>query len=145
MRRRYLVLALVTSAIIAAGLLTVARTFRHTGAIEAMREVIADLRTATDSCHAALAGTQGELLAYSDWLDSARTRVRDMEGLDPRGVPADSYAVYMDAFRVYNDSAAAWDARVSELQVERDECAATTAAHNAAIDSLRQLLEQQRR
>lgn len=145
MNRRFLVLALITAVVIVAGLLSVARTLRGPRAIEDMRDVLAELRTATDSCHATLADSQDELLAYSDWLDSARARVRAMEDLHPRGVPADSYAIYMDVFRLYNDSAEMWEVRVAALEAERDACAATTAAHNAAIDSMRRLLEQRRR
>jgi hypothetical protein len=142
-RRRIGILAAAVLLIAAVGLLSVARTLRRPTAIAEQRAVVQELRAATDSCHTALAATQGELLAYSEWLDSVRGRVRDMEGLHPRGVPADSYRVYIEKFHTYNDSAAVWEERVAELQQERDECAATTTAHNAAIDSLRVLLQQQ--
>jgi enamine deaminase RidA (YjgF/YER057c/UK114 family) len=144
-RRRFLVAAAVAAVVAVAGLISLARTLRQPGAIAQQREAVQELRAAVDSCHISLADQQEDLLAYNAYLDSVRGRVRGMEGLHPRGVPADSYQVYMQEFRRYNDSAAVWDARVEELKAERAACAATTAAHNMALDSLRQLLMQQRR
>jgi hypothetical protein len=144
-RRRIILIGAAILVVAAVGLVSVARTLRQPTAIAVMREQLQELRAATDSCHASLANRQRALLAYNERLDSMRVRVREMEGLHPRGVPADSYPAYMQVFESYNDSAAAWEGRVAELQAERDECAAVTAAHNEAADSLRDLLLEQRR
>jgi hypothetical protein len=143
-RRRFLLLLAAAIVIAGAGLLSLGRTLGQPGAIAQTREALQVLRTAVDSCHAALAGNQEELLAYNEYLDSVRTRVRDLEALHPRGVPADSYRLYMQEFQRYNDSVAIWDARVAELTTARDECAVVTTAHNEMLDSLRILLLQQR-
>jgi hypothetical protein len=129
----------------AAGIVTIARTLHHPGAIAEMRAEVAGLRAEADSCRAALGVGQQELLSYNEQLDSLRARVREMEALHPRGVPADSYPVYMGVFEQYNDSVAGWDDRVDGLRSERERCIAITERHNVALDSLRRLLAAQRR
>jgi len=143
-RRRVFLLGLLVLLVATTGLVYLTRTLRGPGAIAQTRDELQQLRIAVDSCQAALAAGQQELHAHNEWLDSLRGRVRGMEALDPRGVPADSYSVYIDIFQSYNDSVANWEARVAELQAERDECAAVTAAHNETQDSLRMLLLDQR-
>lgn len=144
-RRRLILTGLIAIIVVATGLLYIGRVLRGPGAISETRGELLELRIAVDSCQAALAAGQQELLAYNEWLDSLRSRVREFEALDPRGVPADSYSVYIDAFSAYNDSVATWEGRVAELQAERDACADLIAAHNQTQDSLRTLLDQQRR
>jgi enamine deaminase RidA (YjgF/YER057c/UK114 family) len=143
-RRRFLVLLTAALVIAAAGVLSIGRSLRQPGAIAQTREALQELRTAVDSCHTAVSDNQQELLTYNAYLDSVRARVRELEALHPRGVPADSYASYMREFSRYNDSVGIWDTRVTELQTAREECAAVTAAHNELLDSLRMLLLQQR-
>jgi hypothetical protein len=144
-RRKMLLLAATILMIAAGGVISLTRTLRGPGAIAEQREQLQLLRVAVDSCHLALAQGQGELLAYNARLDSMLARVRGMEALHPRGVPADSYSTYMDNFEQYNDSVAAWGDRVESLQAEREACVELTAEHNEAQDSLRTLLLQQRR
>jgi hypothetical protein len=129
----------------AIGIVSLARVLRQPGAIAEMRASVQELRAAADSCHALLGTGQEELLAYNAQLDSMRGRVREMEALHPRGVPADSYGIYMDVFRQYNDSVAEWGGRVDLLRAERERCVDVTGRHNAALDSLRRLLAAQRR
>ncbi|CAN5720414.1 hypothetical protein BH23GEM9_BH23GEM9_12550 [soil metagenome] len=145
MRRGPIIAAGVIVAIAAAGVLTLARTLGEGGAVEEMRENVNELRMAADSCRTVLDRSHGELLEYNERLDSMRGRVREMEALHPRGVPADSYGVYMGAFSRYNDSAGTWGDRVNELQVELEDCRVLTETHNAALDSLRRLLRETQR
>jgi hypothetical protein len=145
MRRTPALLIALAVLAAAAGIVTIARTLQHPGAISEMRATVAGLRAAVDSCRAVLDASQAGLLTYNAQLDSLHGRVREMEGLHPRGVPADSYDVYMSVFRQYNDSVAGWDARVAELRDERERCVGVTDTHNAALDSLRRLLSAQRR
>jgi hypothetical protein len=133
-----LLAAMMTVALL--GILTVGRTLQQPGAIAEMRSIVAELRAAADSCTTALDISQSELLEYNERLDSLRLRVRGMETLPPRGVPADSYDIYLRLFGLYNDSAQAWEGRVESLQVERELCREVTDRHNAAVDSLRRLL-----
>jgi hypothetical protein len=128
----------------AAGLVSVARTLQHPGALADMRANMAELRMAVDSCQTVLAAAQSDLLAYTEQIDSLRTRVREMEALHPSGVPADSYDIYLQLFNQHNDSVTGWDARVQELQQERERCIVVTELHNQALDSLRILVRQQR-
>jgi hypothetical protein len=143
-QRKLFMITGVIALIAAAGIVSLARTLQHPGAIAEMRHSVAELRAAVDSCQALLEENQADLLAHNEWLDSMRARVREMETLHPRGVPADSYSIYMEVFGEYNDSVAGWEQRVDVLQAERAECVALTQAHNAALDSLRRLRLQQR-
>lgn len=140
MKRRTLLLLLGAALLAALGIITVARTLSHPNAVSQLRASIAELRAAADSCTVALDASQHELLEYNARLDSMRERVRGMESLPPRGVPADSYDIYLRLFGLYNDSARAWEGRVEALRAERDECRIATDRHNEAVDSLRRLL-----
>jgi hypothetical protein len=128
----------------AAGIWTVARTLREPTAIAIMRDSVQALRAESDSCRQLLDAGQAELHEYNERLDSLRGRVRELESHDPRGVPADSYAIYMGIFGQYNDSAAAWDGRVDALQDELQRCRSITESHNEAALTLRRLLLEQR-
>jgi hypothetical protein len=124
----------------AAGVLSVTRLMQHPTAIAILRDSLGVLRAAADSCTVQLVEQQAGLLDYSARLDSVRGRVRELESRDPRGVPVDSYQVYMGLFDAYNDSAAGWSDRVDTLHAVRDRCRDVTEAHNAVADSLRRLL-----
>jgi hypothetical protein len=144
-RRRIVWLGAVVFVVAAAGVLSIMRTLHEPSAIALLRDSLGVLRMAADSCRLALDAKQEGLLAYNSRLDSMRGRVREMESHDPRGVPADSYGIYMGLFEAYNDSAAAWDARVAALQSRHSHCRALTEEHNAIADSLRRLLAERAR
>jgi chromosome segregation ATPase len=129
----------------AGGIVSVSRMLQHPGPVEDARAELRQLRAEIDSCQAALDTSQAGLLAYNDQLDSLRGRVREMEALHPRGVPADSYAIYIETFRQYNDSVAGWEQQVETLQETRSDCVSFIAQHNMMLDSLRRLLAAQRR
>jgi hypothetical protein len=129
----------------AAGILSIVRTLHEPTSIALLRDSLGVLRTAVDSCRDDLDAAQASLLDYNERLDSLRARVRGMESLPPRGVPADSYGIYMGLFEAYNDSVSAWDARVDGVQARREECLVLTEAHNAIADSLRRLLAERPR
>jgi hypothetical protein len=145
MRRAHLIAAAVLVVVALAGVLTLGRTLRHPSAVAEMRGTVAALRPAADSCRLQLEKTQQELLDYNAQLHALHGRVRGMEQLHPRGVPADSYSVYLELFGLYNDSAGVWDRRVSDLGAEQEACRVRVDAHNVALDSLRALLRESRR
>jgi hypothetical protein len=145
MKLRTALLLAAMLAVALLGILTIGRTLQQPGAIAEMRSAVAELRAAADSCITALDMSQAELLEYNDRLDSLRLRVRGMETLPPRGVPADSYDIYLRLFRLYNDSAKEWEGRVESLQTERELCSALADRHNVAVDSLRRLLMEAQR
>jgi hypothetical protein len=111
---------------------------------ELLADSIGVLRTAAEDCRAALDEGTVRLHAYDAQLDSMRARVRAFEAMDARGVPADSYEVYLDAFEQYNDSAAGWTARTDTLRARLQRCRDVTESHNLLSDSLRRLLIQRR-
>lgn len=123
-----------------AGIYSVGRSLRQPTEFAVLRDSLQVLREAVDSCHIVLKQDQARLHQYSAFLDSTRARIRELEARDPRGVPADSYTVYMHVFEQYGDSAAAWADRVDGLQADYERCRAVTEAHNARADSLRRLL-----
>jgi hypothetical protein len=105
-----------------------------------LRDTIAVLRAQADSCRVAVNDGAAGLRAYDRRLDSMRERVRDLEALDRRGVPADSYTVYMAAFTAYNDSAAAWPPLEQAVRALEAACRAVAEHHNVLTDSLRELV-----
>jgi hypothetical protein len=132
---------LVVAAILIVGVLA----FRGIRALRAephagLRDTIADLRSQADSCRAAVDVEVAALRAWDLRLDSMRARVRAYEALDTRGVPADSFVIYMQAFRAYNDSVAAWPPREDSVRAMDTQCRAVAEQHNALTDSLRRLV-----
>jgi hypothetical protein len=139
--KRWVFAVLLLLAVVA--LVRVARALREPSAFTVLRDSVAVLRAAADSCRGAIGEGEARLQEYHQRLDTMRARVRGLEALHPRGVPADSYAVYMAAFETYNDSAAGWQERVDTLRAQLARCRAVTETHNTAADSLRsQVLRQ---
>lgn len=110
--------------------------------LRALRQEVAQLRTAADSCRSALEVEEAALLAASARLDSLRQVVRYYEGLDSRGVPADSYEVYLDVFNAFNRGVPIQEAAGDTLQVHWRACLAITEQHNALADSARAIAEE---
>jgi hypothetical protein len=105
-----------------------------------LHDSIAHLRVVADSCRFEVDAGVAGLREFNRTLDSLRTIVRDYEALDERGVPIDSYSVYMDAFTMYNDSAAAWSAREDTVRARDARCRVVVERHNTLADSLRVIL-----
>lgn len=131
---------LVILVIMAAGVVQVARLMRPHNRLEDARDRLLALRAATDSCSAAVDDGEAALQLYNAEVDSMRARVRAYEALDPRGVPQDSYVIYMEAFNAYNDSAAAFEPRADTLRAELERCRELARRHNLMADSLRRML-----
>jgi hypothetical protein len=136
-RRRVQALLILLLLLAGAGIYSVSRALREPTELAMLHDSLAVLRAAADSCREAVDSAQVDLLAYNTWLDSLRGRVRQLESHDPRGVPADSYDVYMGVFDRYNDSVGTWQGRVESLQAGQERCLAVTAAHNELADTLR--------
>lgn len=143
MRRLHPIVWLV-AALLALLLATdILRSRRRADEIAPLRENLRALRAAADSCRMALTGEEARLDAFDARLDSIRRRVRELESLDPRGVPADSYQTYLSAFDAYNDSVATWSGRADTLRSRWERCLAITEEHNELADSVRALLIRQ--
>lgn len=144
MKRRVHPLLWAAAAILAAMLVReVVSLRRGPDEIGPLRDELRVLRAATDSCRVALQGDAARMEAYDAHLDTMRARVRELESMDPRGVPADSYRIYLGAFDSYNDSVAGWSARADTVRARWERCRAVTETHNQLADSIRRLLIQQ--
>lgn len=111
--------------------------------LDPLADSIRALRAAADSCRTRIDEARARLERFDLQLDSLHTRLRTLEGIDPRGIPSDSYAAYLETFDRYNDSVPAWTARADSLRASWSRCRDLTALHNALADSLRRALERQ--
>jgi hypothetical protein len=112
---------------------------------EVLRQLRAEmlaLRATADSCQAALDVEEAELVASDARFDSLKFRIDYYEGLDARGVPADSYEAYLRIFNDYNQGIPAREAAGDTLQAHWELCRAIVARHNTIADSARVLAEE---
>jgi hypothetical protein len=107
-----------------------------------MRQELIERRAAADSCRAVLEREESLLQASDARFDSLRSLIDRYEGLDPRGVPADSYEVYLDAFNTYNEGIPSREAAGETLQAHWDACTVIVESHNGLADSARALAEE---
>lgn len=112
---------------------------------EQLRDELRVARVAVDSCRLEVARGEMAFRDHHDRVDSLRERVRGYEALDQRGVPADSYAVYMEVFERYNRSVQAWTQRADTLEAEWEACREIVRAHNVLADSVRTRLAEKGR
>jgi hypothetical protein len=115
------------------------RAMRHNPQ-EALRDTLATLRTRADSCRSEVDQRAADLREYDRRLDSMRARVRELEALDQRGVPVDSFRLYMSVFNAYNDSVAAWPPLEDSVRALDARCRAVAEQHNVFADSLRDMV-----
>lgn len=108
----------------------------------ALRTELQSLRVVADSCQEAVTREQAEFDAYNARLDSLRGRIDSLESLDPRGVPADSYEIYLDAFERYNAGVPDWEPAAESLRAHWQACRALVRQHNELADSARELAEE---
>jgi len=127
----------------AAVLLRIGRPGGRDEPLAPLRDTLRALRTTVESCQDSLTLDGARLEADRLRLDSMRARVRVLETIDARGVPADSYATYLEAFDRYNDSVDAWTARADTLDRSWKLCRELTETHNALTDSLHRALIRQ--
>lgn len=110
--------------------------------LRALRSQLAQLRLASDSCRSALEREEKRLRAADARLDSLRGRIDHYEGLDSRGVPADSYEIYLEAFDTYNAGIPARKVAAETLVAHWRECRALAETHNRTADSAREIAEE---
>lgn len=107
--------------------------------LRALRAELTGLRDAADSCRTALEREQAQLRADDQRLDSLKSLIDHYEALDPRGVPADSYEAYLEAFNSYNERIPDRTHTGETLQAHWSECRAIAERHNLIADSARAL------
>lgn len=138
-RTRYIWLGLLLT-LMAATFVRMRTATRARNHVVMMRDSVHSLRRAADACANELERRKAAMTAYSERVDSLRDRIGALEALHARGVPADSYDIYMATFDSYNRGAAEWDEPAGALRATLQSCRATTERHNILVDSLRGLL-----
>jgi DNA repair ATPase RecN len=123
--------------------LQVGRSGEREEPLAPLRDTLRVLRTTVESCQDSLTWNTSRLQADRERLDSLRARVRALEAMDPRGVPADSYATYLEIFDRYNDSVDSWTAEADTLDRKWTRCRDLTETHNELTDSLHRALVRQ--
>lgn len=139
-----LLLALLALAVVgslAASIWTLVERSRERQEILDLRERVARARISADSCTNVLAYDQMLFQQFDQAVDSLRGEVRVLEELDPRGIPEERYDEYMERFKDYNDSVAAWERRAERLRTSDAMCRVLIEAHNELSDSVRGVLQ----
>ena len=111
-------------------------------ALEPLKEELALLRSAADSCTRRYGIVEARFRGHESRVDSLRDEVRRYEALSPSGVPGTEYPEYLEVFDAYNEALPEWEARADSVRVQFERCRSLTTQHNALADSLRaQLVE----
>lgn len=136
--RAWLVATAIVIALVVA--FRVVRSMRPPDPRLVLRDTIAVLRVRVDSCRSEVETMAAQMRGDFRMLDSMRARVRELEALDRRGVPIDSFDIYMQAFDAYNDSAGLWPEREDSVRARDARCRDIALRHNVLADSLRTLI-----
>ena len=110
---------------------------RQVSELVSLRDSLAGLRAAADSCASELARAESAFRRFDAEVDSLRRSVEEYEGLDPQGVPQERYREYMQAFDRYNASVGDWEGRADSLRAREAACRALVERHNTLADTLR--------
>lgn len=110
--------------------------------LERLRDGLGRLRAASEECQIAVQREERAFEEYRAEVDSLRQEIRDFESLDDRGVPAEQYEEYLEAFDDYNESVPLWEERADSLRARSEACRALVERHNTLADSLRTFIEQ---
>lgn len=135
-------LALAVVGSLAAGIWTLVDRNRNRREMLDLRDRVARARISADSCTNVLAYDQMLFHRFDQVVDSLGGEVHALEELDPRGVPEERYDEYMERFRGYNDSVAAWERRARALRTSDAACRTLIEAHNALSDSVREVFQE---
>ena len=110
--------------------------------LRALRTQLSEARAAADSCQGALDEEEARLRASDERFDTLKSMIEHYEGLDPRGVPADSYEIYIAVFNEYNDAIPQREAAGDTLRAHEQACHAIIDSHNLIADSALALARQ---
>lgn len=143
-RRNITIVSAVVVVVLVAAAAVVHRRLSSGARIEDLREELLRTRATADSCRNSLEREEGRFRAFEERVDSLRGRVEGFEEVHPetggRGVPADSYETYMEAYQRYNRTIPAWEERADTLEARWERCRELVRRHNVLADSLRALL-----
>jgi hypothetical protein len=93
-----------------------------------------------DTCLARLAVNESRFREQARQTEVLQGRIRRLEAMDPRGVPADSYPDYLETVERFNAAIEGWELRGEVLEDRQQECRGLVEARNVLADSLRGLL-----
>ena len=96
-------------------------------------------RQAADGCRVALRAEEDRFRALRLRTESVKSRIGFLEGLDRRGVPADSYRIYLEAIDSFNAAVPGWSAATDSIAAHRSACEDLVRSHNELADSARRL------
>lgn len=128
-------LAIAVTALVIMAIVDYLRPIPPETQLRALRAQLAELRAAADSCQAAVDDEEVELHTSDARFDSLRGAIDYYEGLDPRGVPADSYEAYLEVFNEYNEGIPEREAAGDTLRAHEQACHAIIERHNVIADS----------
>lgn len=104
---------------------------------ERLAVAVSDARTEARACSQSLAVGEAEFRILAARVDSLRGAVDGLEGLDPRGVPADRYDEYLATVEAFNDGVARWETEADRLREAESACRDVVAGYNVLVDSAR--------
>jgi hypothetical protein len=107
---------------------------------EEVRVQVRAAQSAVDTCLARLAVNESRFREQARQTQVLQGRIRRLEAMDPRGVPADSYPQYLETVERFNAAIEGWEFRGEVLEDRQQECRGLVEARNVLADSLRGLL-----
>jgi hypothetical protein len=128
-------LAIAATALVVVAVIDYFRPIPPELQLRALRSQLIEARSAADSCRAALDEEAARLNASDARFDTLRSMIDHYESLDPRGVPADSYEIYIGIFNEYNAGIPAREAAGDSLRAHEQACYAIIENHNLLADS----------
>lgn len=108
-----------------------------------LRDSMGLLRRDAEMCQASVGYQEAEFRDFAGEVDSMFTGVEafEEEGPQGRGVEADDYPEYLEAFDEYNEAVGDWKERAEDLEARATLCRGLFVQHNQLVDTLRVLVE----
>lgn len=107
---------------------------------EAVREEVRLAQAEAERCMEELAASNLRFQSQTRQTRAFQSRIEALEALDARGVPADSYDIYLDMIDRFNASIEGWEMRGEALERTQQSCRELIEARNVLADSLRRIL-----
>jgi DNA repair ATPase RecN len=108
---------------------------------EEVRDVVREARAGWEACLDTLDVVERRFRTQAEETERLQARIHRLEAMDPRGVPADSYEVYLEVVDRFNATVQGWEGRLAALRAREAACQDLLEARNELADSLRALLE----
>jgi hypothetical protein len=111
------------------------------GQMELAREQVRDAQGQVERCLEGLGVAEEAFVSQRTETEALRARIRRLEGMDLRGVPADSYTVYLETVDRFNASVERWGDRGDDLEGQWEACRELIEDRNARADTFRVRLQ----